>query len=968
MSSFDQFHDTPKQIINEGEQITVSLKRTNSTGIVSWNIPKSTGGCDSLSIYNGALITIDTTPTAIEKFPIDGRKYVADPTANPELHLGDKIGTALVVGYVDNTTTQLTVSDLNTEIPYYISLHAISNVQTYHQSGVHSYSLPITGLKTPNTSAFHKIRVGGSGVGVSLSDPTNLDPTKTYDLPIITDYDKKYALTFDAATIQTYGALIDQINLQAMLIDAPLQSPIIPNSGMYYYIANTYECFLWNGTQLIPKKVLVKDSAPSIIVANQYWYNPETKTLYVSNSLGIWTPVSFITRSTDPLDIDCGYYWYKTNENKLYLWNGTVWLDTTLLIQTTDPILQFKLDCNSYWFDENKSELYKLSKCCSKWVNVLAMYSPTNPHTPTINDLWFDDKDQQLFKWDGVNYIGQVVLINETLPSNLLPGQYWYKPSTMILVERIDLATTIEVDYLIWDSNPTIPVVGSLWWNSTNDTLHQWDGLTDTWIQIEHFYIDNQDPLTYTLDVGVVWTVDNVVYKKWDGSEWLVIQVTNLNVDPHNMALGTIWFDGVIFKQLISGNVWTNLQLITQEHNPYIPIIDDFWYDSNDDILYRFNGSNWINVNYSPSNLKPGKGYTYFDTTLNKLRTWNGYGWIDGEAKFTARLSDDGQYIILETSLTGSYARIETPYTNNVVAGTYQQALGSVPAIFADMIPSAYPLIPVKGGDGLQGNPSYMQTGVGTDGTVDERRDLIDSTRYQLGYPTVEVELTKQQIGLAIDNAFDTLRMRSGMAYKRGFYFLQIVPGQQKYLMTDRKIGYNKITSVLKIHRVTSAFLSNPEGQGVYGQMALQNLYNMGSFDLISYHLVSQYIETMEQLFATNVMFDWNEDIRTLSIFKQFYKPERVLMEVTVERTEQDMLKDRYLKFWIERYTLCQCRIMLAEVRGKYGSLPGSGGGVTLNANELTARADTDMIELLDQIDNYIINNPEEYGNQFVLG
>jgi len=228
----------------------------------------------------------------------------------------------------------------------------------------------------------------------------------------------------------------------------------------------------------------------------------------------------------------------------------------------------------------------------------------------------------------------------------------------------------------------------------------------------------------------------------------------------------------------------------------------------------------------------------------------------------------------------------------------------------------------------------------------------------------------RQQFNYAIDAAIESLRKRSGMAYKRGFYFMDIEPRRQQYQLTDKRNGMNKIVDVSKIHRVTSAFLSNAEGQGVYGQLALQHLYQMGTFDLISYHLVSQYIETMEHLFASQITFSWNEDNRTLQIFKDLRRKERVLMEVTVERTEQAMLKDRFLKSWIEKYATSQCRLMLSEIRGKYASLPGAGGGVALNAGEQSARADSELLDLYEQIDDYIANNPEEYGigSTLILG
>ena len=103
----------------------------------------------------------------------------------------------------------------------------------------------------------------------------------------------------------------------------------------------------------------------------------------------------------------------------------------------------------------------------------------------------------------------------------------------------------------------------------------------------------------------------------------------------------------------------------------------------------------------------------------------------------------------------------------------------------------------------------YEVEGVGNDGTADERRELADSIRAQLGYPVIDVELTPYQLDEAIQGALESLRKRSEIAYKRGWFFLDIKPGAQSYRMTNKKAGFNKIVSVNTAHRFTSAFLSS---------------------------------------------------------------------------------------------------------------------------------------------------------------
>ena len=164
--------------------------------------------------------------------------------------------------------------------------------------------------------------------------------------------------------------------------------------------------------------------------------------------------------------------------------------------------------------------------------------------------------------------------------------------------------------------------------------------------------------------------------------------------------------------------------------------------------------------------------------------------------------------------------------------------------------------------------------------------------------------------------------------------------------------------------------MSSAQGAGVYGQIVLQHLYNMGTYDLTSYYLVSQYVEQMEHLFATRIVFHWEEANRLLSLHQQFNRPEILLLDCSAERTEQDLMKDRWAKNWIEGWSLMEARTMLAEVRGKYASLPGAGGGVSLNASDLMAKAQEQRVDLLQQIDDSIADTPETWGwnSQFTIG
>lgn len=970
MSTFDQFNDTPYQITNEGIQISVNFRRTGAnTGVVTWNIPDNSAGCAAGRdpMYDGIVITLDTESANNSKAPINGTKYIGDPTGDSMLHVGDKLGSAFVIGafYGDTTTISLNVVGLTVDVAYFISAHAVDNVFQYHIEGVHAYSTPYGNGKEDDTTAFQNIRVGAPGVGVLGTDLTGYEPLETYELNLVLDNDELSTLSFAGIDIQTYDDFIDEWNRQAMLYGNPLQSPTIPNINGYYYNQTTNELFQYDGMTETQLPVIVEEAQPNTPSVGDTWYNPTTNILYEWDG-AIWNVQLFVTLSHAPNDLICDDCWFDNTD--VFKWDGTVWLPQILFNQAIDPSLAPDLTCSAHWFNETTEQLFVWDDNCDEWKLTLAILWDEEPTTPLAMQFWFNETTDELNQWNGATWDLVAVTIATEEPTTVPPGGYWYNPETMELFVESAGPIFTEVDVLVWSEDPTTVPSGTLWWDGDSDLLYSWDDLTSAWLPVTPFFIQPIDPsLSPVIEIGSVW-YDGTVFYSWDGSEWTVKEIIVSTGDPALLPDGIYWFNTTddTFYELVTGT-WTAIDPIDSITDPEAPAVDDFWYKPSTEVLSQWDGAVWNAVVYSTVSLIATIGTRYFDTTLGVLREWNGFGWVDAEPKYTVTFQQNGQQLHLETSLLGSNARIETDFVG-CTTGTGGLTSGTVPPMF--VVIGAFPFFPQRGGDGLQPVPSYEQLGVGTDGTDDERRELMDAIRHQLGYPTIEVELTKQQLSYAIDGAIESLRKRSGMAYRRGFYFLEIQPHQQMYKLTDKRIGYNRIAEVTKIHRITSAFLSNAEGQGVYGQLALQHLYQMGTFDLISYHLVSQYIETMEMLFASQIEFNWDEDTRNLGIFKDFHQCEKVLIEVVVERTEQNMIKDRYLKGWIEKYALVQSRLTLAEIRGKFAHLPGAGGGVALNASELAARADADLVDLYEQIDNHITNNPEEFGagSTFILG
>jgi hypothetical protein len=332
---------------------------------------------------------------------------------------------------------------------------------------------------------------------------------------------------------------------------------------------------------------------------------------------------------------------------------------------------------------------------------------------------------------------------------------------------------------------------------------------------------------------------------------------------------------------------------------------------------------------YAPTN--PETGEVYYDENLGSVLIWDGMAWIPANT---------------DTVATGSTLP-PTGALGNFFYNTVTKKLYSWTGISWLHVNTSN-----------QGLDTQKKVGVGTDGTYTQRLALIDILKKQLGYPVTCVELTEDHFNIAIDNALEELRRRIDNAYKRVFIKLRVKPGQSIYYLNDPALGTSKIVDVLKVSRTTTWGLLTTADGGLYAQAILKDFFMPGGqIDLVSVHLVHQLSETFGQLFASDFDFAFDEYSRELRLFKRVHAEEYVLIEASAEKTEQEMLVDRWMTQWIQGWALSECREMLGMIRSKFASLPGAGGGISLNGSELISQANEEKTELLRQINDYEVGN-----------
>jgi len=967
MGAFDTFNDSPNAIKNEGQEISLKFDKTSpTTGRVSWNIPSPTQGCSSDNqAYNGIIITLDTTTTNIRKSPVDGTIYVSDNTIDKDLHAGDKLDTSIVIGefYNDKVTTFLDIYGLLENESYYISGYAVDKQNRYHTQGVHAYSIDLhSSDATTATPGCQTVHINNEKI--NPSDSTDLTINYTYDFGITYDVEDLTTKTFQTGTIstfnhspstlyqdnleyttisvdgntsQTYQELVDTINLELKKLENPFIGIQPPSTNAYYW--DTTDLYQWNGYEHIKQDIINENTDPTVRTVGDLWFD----TILLNKWDGAaWNVKPYLDYYKDFDNMDCTDYWF--NGTNVYNHDGNIWCEVNQYVQANDPAVAPILACGSFWYDETNLIVNKLSKS-NIWVPTDVLYWDEDPNNLTVGTLWFNDFSQELKQWNGITFDPLTVIISDIAPVAPINDQYWFNNIDEALYKYDGLLSVWNViPAIVSEDNPTSRESCEVWWNSITNDFFLWDVTISGWALvslIESFI----DPIsTPVVPVDSIW-INSPKGFKWDGMEWNEINLINWATDPTILILDDVWFDGTNWNEW-DGATWILQDVIESLIEPTgatLPL-NTIWFNSNNDTLQLWNGLAWVQIAYSTTPLTPINGTLWLDNT--DLKEWFKGQWNDSESKIIATLTDDGFKFC--SSLTG--------HESNVIIGQHLDNL------FQFLIPTFHTQYSEvhEGTDEVSSDPLYDQIGVGDDGSPEERRELIDAIRHQLGYPTVEVELTKQQFDYCIDAGIEEIRKRVSSAYKRGFFFLDFQPGQQRYILSHKGNGFNKIVSIQGIYRTTSSFLRGFDN-GVFGQTAVNFLYNSQGYDLVSYHLYSSYIEELENLFATKVLYQWNEQTRALDILQSGFRHERVLLDVSVERTEQNLITDRYLKPWIENWAVAQAMILLSQIRGKYGSLPGA-NGISLNAGDLYAQAQDIMLRLDTEIDEYIIDMPEEYG------
>jgi hypothetical protein len=455
---------------------------------------------------------------------------------------------------------------------------------------------------------------------------------------------------------------------------------------------------------------------------------------------------------------------------------------------------------------------------------------------------------------------------------------------------------------------PLNPTPGTVYYDTTLRVVQFWDATVGAWIPTRADSIISGEVTPGV--VGQVFMVPSEAQlKAFNGRQWVVLDASNLQV-----RVGPGWqpFTGKIF-------------LATKEPEEPVTVGDIF--------------------------------YSY---TTQRLTYWDGTTWTPATETTTLFNTGTATVPAFTVPFTVVPFTLPTPYPGLLFYNLKKKIL----EVFTG---TSW----IQANTDQEGTPSTDKIAIGNDGSYKERIRLIKVLQGQLGYPTVCNELNEEHFNIAIDNAIETYRQLSSGAYRMQYVLFTLMENQQTYYLNSPVDKTDRIVTVNKVHRLNILGSNSLSwDSNIYFQTFLNQYYSAGYVDILSIHMLHTLSEEFKHVFAGDMPFLWNEASREFVILRRIARNEKIIIECNMERTEQELLIDRWCKQWLQAWSMAELKEMLGLIRSKYSSgIPGAGGNITLNGELLISEARQDFLDLRQQLFDYEAGGLTENGNvSFLLG
>ena len=232
------------------------------------------------------------------------------------------------------------------------------------------------------------------------------------------------------------------------------------------------------------------------------------------------------------------------------------------------------------------------------------------------------------------------------------------------------------------------------------------------------------------------------------------------------------------------------------------------------------------------------------------------------------------------------------------------------------------------------------------------RHTLKKEIQLLLGDQMVEVELDNEHLDLAIKLSIEKIRQRTTGGVEESHVFFTMQPDQNIYTLPEEVVEVEKL-----FRRGVGANSTGGTNFDPF-EAAFSNIYLLQAGrtgGLATWDFFAQYQETIGRVFGSEINFIWKPSSHELELVRRPTTEEDVMCKVWMKKPEGFLLTDVYTGPWIREFALAKSKAMLGEARSKFpGGLPGPGGSVLLNGEQMKADGLADMERLEMELQNFV--------------
>lgn len=232
------------------------------------------------------------------------------------------------------------------------------------------------------------------------------------------------------------------------------------------------------------------------------------------------------------------------------------------------------------------------------------------------------------------------------------------------------------------------------------------------------------------------------------------------------------------------------------------------------------------------------------------------------------------------------------------------------------------------------------------------RHTLKKEVQLLLGDQMIEVELDDEHLNLAIKTAIEKIRQRTTGGVEESHVFFTMQPDQNIYTMPEEVVEVEKL-----FRRGVGANSTGGTNFDPF-EAAFSNIYLLQAGrtgGLATWDFFAQYQETIGRVFGSEINFIWKPSSHELELIRRPTTEEDVMAKVWMTKPEGYLLTDTYTGPWIREYATAKAKMMLGEARSKFpGGLPGPGGSVLLNGEQMKSEGLQEMERLEMELQNFV--------------